>query len=53
MEKILLFQEIVLEGSFHLFGVREGGNGDSIIVEHNAILPEAQQEFGTVHHAAF
>ena len=24
-----------------------------VIVEHNTVLPEAQQGFGTVHHAAF
>lgn len=53
MEKVLLFQEIVHEGLFHLFEVGEGGNGASIIVEHNAILPEAPQWFGKVHHAAF
>ncbi len=41
------------EGSFHLFEVGEGGNGASVIVEHNTVLPEAQQGFGTVHHAAF
>ncbi|MBT2737675.1 ring-cleaving dioxygenase [Bacillus sp. ISL-7] len=53
MEKILLFKETDKEGSFHLFEVGEGGNGASVIVEYNAILPEAQQGFGTVHHAAF
>jgi glyoxalase family protein len=52
MEKVLLFKETDKEGSFHLFEVGEGGNGASVIVEHNAILPEAQQGFGTVHHAA-
>src|SRR5690625_3215816 len=53
MEKVLLFQEIGQEGSFHLFEVGEGGNGASVIVEHNADLPEARQGFGTVHHTAF
>ncbi|MBT2695870.1 ring-cleaving dioxygenase [Bacillus sp. ISL-40] len=52
MEKVLLFKETDKEGSFHLFEVGEGGNGASVIVEYNAILPEAQQGFGTVHHAA-
>ncbi|MCM3236141.1 ring-cleaving dioxygenase [Heyndrickxia oleronia] len=53
MEKVLLFKEIAHEGSFHLFEVGEGGNGAQVIVEHNVILPRAQQGFGTVHHAAF
>jgi len=52
MEKVLLFKETDKEGSFHLFEVGEGGNGASVIVEYNSILPEAQQGFGTVHHAA-
>ncbi|WP_186577234.1 ring-cleaving dioxygenase [Aquibacillus kalidii] len=53
MEKVLLFQEIDQDGSFHLFEVGEGRNGAQVIVEHNVILPQAQQGFGTVHHAAF
>ncbi|MDL4839650.1 ring-cleaving dioxygenase [Aquibacillus rhizosphaerae] len=53
MEKVLLFKEIEKDGSFHLFEVGEGGNGAQVIVEHNKILPQAQQGFGTVHHAAF
>ncbi|MGF6952904.1 glyoxalase family protein [Neobacillus sp. B4I6] len=52
MEKVLLFEETDKEGAFHLFEVGEGGNGASVIVEYNAILPEARQGFGTVHHAA-
>jgi glyoxalase family protein len=52
MEKVLLFKETDKEGSFHLFEVGEGGNGASVIVEYNAVLPEARQGFGTVHHAA-
>lgn len=53
MEKVLLFKEIDNEGPFHLFEVGEGGNGAQVIVEHNSILPQAQQGFGTVHHTAF
>jgi glyoxalase family protein len=53
LEKVLLFKEIAHEGSFHLFEVGEGGNGAQVVVEYNAILPSAQQGFGTVHHAAF
>ncbi len=53
MEKVLLFKEIGQEGSFHLFEVGEGGNGAQVIVEHNSVLPQAYQGFGTVHHVAF
>ncbi|MFF2455584.1 ring-cleaving dioxygenase [Peribacillus simplex] len=53
MEKVLLFNEIDKEESFHLFEVGEGGNGAQVIVEHNSILPQARQGFGTVHHTAF
>ncbi len=53
LEKVLLFKEIDKDGSFHLFEVGEGGNGASVIVEYNTILPPAQQGYGTVHHTAF
>lgn len=53
LEKVLLFQENAKEGSYHLFEVGEGGNGASVIVEHNTFLPPARQGYGTVHHAAF
>lgn len=53
LETVLLFKETAAEGSFHLFEVGEGGNGASVIVEYNTILPQARQGFGTVHHAAF
>lgn len=53
LEKVMLFKEIAQEDSFHLFEVGEGGNGAQIIVEHNRVLPQARQGFGTVHHVAF
>lgn len=53
LEKVLLFKEIAQDGPFHLFEVGEGGNGASVVVEHNTSLPEARQGFGTIHHAAF
>ncbi|MFV8828950.1 ring-cleaving dioxygenase [Alkalihalobacterium sp. APHAB7] len=53
LEKVLLFKEIDQDGSVHLFEVGEGGNGAQVIVEHNTVLPQARQGFGTVHHAAF
>jgi glyoxalase family protein len=53
MEKVLLFKEIAQDGAFHLFEIGEGGNGAQVVVEYNAVLPQARQGFGTVHHAAF
>ena len=53
LEKALLFKETANEGSYYLFEVGEGGNGASVIVEHNLSLPQARQGYGTVHHAAF
>ncbi|WP_066287630.1 ring-cleaving dioxygenase [Bacillus sp. FJAT-29937] len=53
LEKVLIFNKIGQEGAFHLFEVGEGGNGAQVIVEDNPNLPQAQQGFGTVHHAAF
>jgi glyoxalase family protein len=52
-ESVMLFKETAQEESFHLFEMGEGGNGASVIVEHNTTLSEARQGFGTVHHAAF
>ncbi|GIN58559.1 glyoxalase [Lederbergia ruris] len=51
--KVLLFTEIAQEGSYHLFEVGEGGNGAQVIVEYNAVFPQARQGYGTVHHVAF
>lgn len=53
MERVLFFEEVDKEGSFHLFEVGEGGNGAQVVVEFNNILPRARQGYGTVHHAAF
>ncbi|MBP3950787.1 ring-cleaving dioxygenase [Bacillus suaedae] len=53
LEKVLLFKEVAQEGSFHLFEVGEGGNGAQVIAEHNVVLPQSRQGFGTVHHVAF
>lgn len=53
MEKVLLFKQVASEGAFHLFEVGEGGNGAQVVAEYNAVLPQARQGYGTVHHAAF
>ena len=53
LETAMEFKEIAKEGSMHLFEVGEGGNGAQVIVEHNTLLPNGRQGFGTVHHTAF
>lgn len=53
LEKLLLFKETGQDGTLRLFEMGEGGNGASVIVEHNTILPSGRQGYGTVHHAAF
>src|SRR5699024_1351730 len=53
LEKAFLFKEMDQEGAYHLFEVGQGGNGASVIVEHNTILSQARQGCGTVHHTAF
>ncbi|MBX0334307.1 ring-cleaving dioxygenase [Pontibacter sp. HSC-14F20] len=53
LEKVLLFKETGQEGAFHLFEVGEGGNGASVMVEHNTKMADARQGYGTVHHVAF
>lgn len=53
LEKVLLFKEIAQENQFHQFEIGEGGNGAQVIVEHNELLPDAQQGYGNIHHVAF
>ncbi len=53
LEKVMVMRETAAEGDLHLFEVGEGGNGASVIVEKNTVLPAGRQGFGTVHHAAF
>lgn len=53
LEILLFFRETKTEGNLHYFEMGEGGNGASIIVEHNQLMARAQQGFGSVHHIAF
>lgn len=53
LEKVLVMRQTGKEDSLHLFEVGEGGNGASVIVEHNTVLQPGRQGYGTVHHAAF
>ncbi|GAA0454205.1 ring-cleaving dioxygenase [Alkalibacillus silvisoli] len=53
LERVYSFKEVDKDDSLYLFEVGEGGNGARVIVEHNTLLPQARQGYGTVHHAAF
>src|SRR5690606_12030508 len=53
LEQVYMFREVKQEGSNHLFETGEGGNGASVIVEYNTVLPSGRQGYGTIHHAAF
>lgn len=53
LQKVLGFKEIDNNHDQYLFEVGEGGNGAQIVVEHNQVLPDGRQGFGTVHHLAF
>ncbi|MDE1548589.1 VOC family protein [Jeotgalibaca sp. YN-L-12] len=53
LEMVLGFRESASEGNVHLFETGAGGNGGSMIVDHNTVLPPAVQGYGTVHHMAF
>lgn len=53
MEQVLMFKQTGQEEAFYLYEVGEGGNGASVIVEHNDQLLQGRQGYGTVHHAAF
>lgn len=53
LEIVLGFRQTDSDGDVHLFEVGQGGNGGRMIVEHNAVLPQARQGFGGVHHMAF
>ncbi|WP_162164060.1 VOC family protein [Acholeplasma hippikon] len=57
MERILTdilgFRKVEKENAFYLYEVNVGGNNESVIIEHNLLLPNAVQGFGGVHHIAF
>ncbi|HHX07382.1 MAG TPA: ring-cleaving dioxygenase [Erysipelothrix sp.] len=53
LTKILGMTKKSNEAMFTLYEMGTGGNGASVIVEHNKIMPTARQGFGGVHHVAF
>lgn len=53
LEQVLGFKEVDKKGDQYLFEVGEGGNGAQVIIEHNQVLPDGRQGYGTVHHVAF
>lgn len=53
LTNILQMRLVKQEGSDTLYEMGEGGNGASVIVTINHLLPPARQGFGGVHHVAF
>lgn len=53
LDQVLMMRESDADGAFHLFEMGEGGNGASVIVEHDDKSGYSMQGFGSVHHAAF
>lgn len=53
LEDVMLMKETKKEENNYLFETGLGGNGGSIIVIENKILPPGRQGYGIVHHAAF
>jgi len=44
---------VTKESSYRLYETGLGGNGASVVVDVQPLLPEARQGYGTVHHVAF
>lgn len=53
LTRIMGMRKAASEGSFTHYEMGEGGNGASVIVEVNKVMPRARQGFGGVHHVAF
>lgn len=53
LTKVMHMRRTQVTGPTTLYEMREGGNGGSVIVEHNESMPQATQGFGGVHHVAF
>ncbi len=53
LTSVFKMRESQQEGRSYWFEMGEGGNGASIIVEHDAAMSPSRQGYGLVHHAAF
>lgn len=53
LSKIMQMRKVKEEGSLALYEMGEGGNGASVIVEHDPSSGSARQGYGGVHHVAF
>lgn len=57
MEDVLLhvmgMRKVGTEGSYTLFEMGKGGNGGSVILNHQMLGQNAYQGYGSVHHVAF
>lgn len=53
LSRIMQMRKVRQENDFTLYEMGEGGNGASVIVEHDAASDRAMQGYGGVHHVAF
>jgi glyoxalase family protein len=53
LSRFMFMRLVAQEKPYTLYEMGDGGNGASVIVDHQALLPEARQGFGGVHHVAF
>lgn len=53
LTRFMFMRLVAQEKPYTLYEMGEGGNGASVIVDHQALLNEAKQGFGGVHHVAF
>lgn len=53
LSRFLGMRVIAQEKPYTLYEMGKGGNNGRVIIEHQLMMPEAQQGFGSVHHVAF
>ena len=53
LSRFMFMRLVAQEKPYTLYEMGDGGNGASVIVDHQAMLPIARQGFGGVHHVAF
>ncbi|PKK86904.1 MAG: ring-cleaving dioxygenase, partial [Tenericutes bacterium HGW-Tenericutes-8] len=53
LSRFMFMRLVGQEKPYTLYEMGDGGNGASVIVDHQALLPDAQQGYGGVHHVAF
>lgn len=53
LTNFLFMKRIFKTNNLSLYHMGQGGNGASVIIDNQILLPQAQQGYGGVHHVAF